>query len=131
MLELLLNSARADKVSRQIEEHGTGMQAPALLDLEVAQVLRRWCTTNSTTSRITNSITDVSVWNMLELLRLSPIDRYPHDALLPRVWSLRSNLTAYDAVYVALAETLKVRLITCDARMSRAPVKSVRVTVIK
>jgi predicted nucleic acid-binding protein len=38
-----------------------------------------------------------------------PLLRYPHDALLPRIGELRSNLTAYDAVYVALAETIPRR----------------------
>lgn len=40
-----------------------------------------------------------------------PLQRYPHDFLLPRVWELRNNLTAYDAIYVALAEALDVPLL--------------------
>ena len=47
--------------------------------------------------------------------------RYPHAALLPRIWDLRENLTAYDASYVALAETLDAPLVTADARLARAP----------
>jgi predicted nucleic acid-binding protein len=46
--------------------------------------------------------------------------RYPHWPLLPRIWQLRSNLTAYDAAYVALAEELGLPLLTRDARLARA-----------
>jgi predicted nucleic acid-binding protein len=44
--------------------------------------------------------------------------RYPHDFLLPRVRELRKSLTAYDAVYVALAEALGFPLVTCDANIT-------------
>lgn len=47
--------------------------------------------------------------------------RAPHLPLMPRVWELRDNLTPYDAVYVALAETLDVTLLTADGRSTRAP----------
>ena len=53
--------------------------------------------------------------------------RYPHTSLLERIWSLRDNLTAYDAAYVALAETLDAPLVTLDARLARAP--GVRATI--
>ena len=46
--------------------------------------------------------------------------RYPHLPLLARVWDLRSALTAYDAVYVALAEALGCALVTADERLGRA-----------
>ena len=47
--------------------------------------------------------------------------RYPVFLLLDRVWELRDNLSAYDASYVALAESLDCNLMTADARLSRAP----------
>lgn len=50
-----------------------------------------------------------------------PLRRAPHRVLLPRCWSLRENLTIYDASYVALAEELNVVLLTADVRLSRAP----------
>jgi predicted nucleic acid-binding protein len=59
-----------------------------------------------------------------------PCERYPQDFLLLRAWELRENLTAYDAVYVALAEILGATLLTCDGRISRAPGHSARVEVI-
>ena len=50
-----------------------------------------------------------------------PLRRYPHDFLVPRVWELRNNLTAHDAVYVALAEALDAPLLTRDRRVAAAP----------
>ncbi len=50
-----------------------------------------------------------------------PIHRYPHDVLLSRVYELRGNLTAYDAVYVALAEGLEAPLVTRDAKLAQSP----------
>ena len=49
-----------------------------------------------------------------------PLRRYPHDFLLPRIWDLRNNLTAYDAAYVALAEVLDIPLLTRDRRLAAA-----------
>lgn len=45
----------------------------------------------------------------------------PSRALWPRAWELRTNLSAYDALYVALAEQLNAPLLTADARLARAP----------
>jgi predicted nucleic acid-binding protein len=59
-----------------------------------------------------------------------PLVRYPHDFLLPRVWELRKDLTAYDAVYVALAEALGFPLVTCDANIAGAPGHSAEVDVV-
>jgi predicted nucleic acid-binding protein len=47
-----------------------------------------------------------------------PISRYLHDLMLDRVWELRRNFTAYDASYIALAESLPGSLITCDATLA-------------
>lgn len=54
-------------------------------------------------------------------LRSLPIDRVPHAPLLDRCWALRTNLTVYDAAYVALAELLDVPLLTADARLAATP----------
>ena len=48
------------------------------------------------------------------------VERFSHVRLLTRVWELRDNLTVYDALYVALAETLEAPLVTLDARMALA-----------
>jgi predicted nucleic acid-binding protein len=59
-----------------------------------------------------------------------PLNRYPHDFLLPRVWELRATLTAYDGVYVALAELLNAPLITCDGKLATAPGHSANIELI-
>lgn len=87
--------------------------APHLLDIEVANALR-----------LLQRGGDVSADRAHEALidlRDAPIERFPHAFLLPRVWELRDNVTAYDALYLALAEVLPAKLITLDARMVRTP----------
>ena len=56
----------------------------------------------------------------LSRLRTTRLTRYPHAPFWPRIWDLRENLTAYDATYVALAETLNAPLVTKDARLVRS-----------
>jgi predicted nucleic acid-binding protein len=63
-------------------------------------------------------------------LRDLDLERHPHEPLLDRVWLLRENFTAYDAVYVALAEALETKLLTCDERIARAPGMSRRVKLV-
>ena len=58
-----------------------------------------------------------------------PLERYSHTILLPRIWVLRQNLSAYDAAYVALAEVLGATLLTRDARISRASGLAARIEV--
>ena len=67
---------------------------------------------------------------MLEGLADLSLRRYPHDVLLPRMWALRDNLTAYDAVYVALAEALGAPLLTRDRRLANAAGHRARVEVV-
>lgn len=86
--------------------------APHLLDLEVAQVLRRYVARAE--------LPEPRGREALELLRAFPLTRYPHEPLLGRIWELRASLTAYDAAYVALAEALGVTLLTRDQRLARA-----------
>ena len=63
-------------------------------------------------------------------LRDLPLTRYPHDFLIPRIWDLRSTLTAYDATYVALAEVLDAAVLTCDRKMASAPGHRAKVVVV-
>src|SRR4029077_21231106 len=88
------------------------LHAPHLLDLEVAQVLRRYV--------YRREITASRGQTSLELFAKFPIRRYSHEPLLARIWSLRANLTAYDAAYVALAEGLGATLLTRDAALAAA-----------
>lgn len=59
-----------------------------------------------------------------------PIDRYTHDILLPRAWELHHNITAYDGVYIALAEILSAPFLTRDSRLVTAPGCEVYIEVI-
>ena len=91
---------------------GERLAAPALIDLEVASVLRRgFGAQRLTFRRATQAIDD---------LRQFPLQRAPHTPLLPRIWQLRDNLTPYDAAYVALAEAVSAPLLTADRRLAVA-----------
>lgn len=92
---------------------GEVLAAPELIDLEVPSVLRRLLLSGDLTARRAELA-------MSDLIAL-PLSRALHRALMLRCWSLRNNLTIYDASYVALAEALGVVLVTADVRLSRAP----------
>jgi predicted nucleic acid-binding protein len=113
VLEVLLRTPAAGLIEARLFESGETLHAPHLIDVEVAQVLRRYAMTGEADSeRCRTALTD-----LLDL----PVTRYPHDFLLSRIWELRSNLTAYDAAYVALAEALDAPLLTRDQRLANAP----------
>jgi len=88
------------------------LHAPHLLDVEVAHVIRRYAASGD----IDNGRGRTALVDMADY----PLVRHPHDFLLARVWELRNNLTAYDAVYVALAEALDAPLLTRDRRLAAA-----------
>lgn len=113
LLELLLRSENGQRVEERVFRRNETLQAPALIDLEVAQVLRRYVARGEMTPHRARSA--------LAIVAAFPMDRYTHEALIDRIWELRDNLTAYDAAYVALAEGLRVPLVTCDARLAGAP----------
>lgn len=86
--------------------------APALIDIEFVHVLRSLVQRGELAAE--SAETAVATWSGNEVVRCS------HLPLLPRVWQLRQTITAYDASYVALAESLKAPLITSDLRLARA-----------
>jgi predicted nucleic acid-binding protein len=109
-LEVLLQTPAAPRLEARLFAPGETLHAPHLLDLEVVHVLRRYAAAGVIDAqRGQEAIDDLTAW---------PLTRYPHDLLLARIWVLRHNLTAYDAAYVALAETLQVTLVTCDTRLA-------------
>ena len=112
LVELLLPSDAAGTVAARLFDSGDSLVAPHLIDVETAQVLRRYALAGEIDSQHGRE----AVADLADM----PIRRYPHDILLPRVWDLRHNLTAYDAVYVALAEALDAPLITRDRRLAGA-----------
>ena len=122
ILEVLLRTDDAPRVEARLFAPLESLHAPHLLDVEVAQVLRRYAARGE--------LVPTRGWAALELLSRFPITRYPHAPLLPRIWALRANLTAYDAAYVALAEGLGATLLTRDERVASAPGHRARVEVV-
>lgn len=121
-LEVLLRTEAASAVERLIFDGRTSLHAPHLIDLEIAQVLRRYSTSGKcTAARGRQALEDLTDF---------PLTRYTHDFLLPRIWELRRNVTAYDAAYLALAEALDAVLVTRDARLAAAPGRRAKVLVV-
>ncbi len=113
VLELILRSSKAKMVEQKVFDLKRTMHAPHLIDVEVTQVIRRY----TAAGELDVGRGRAAIADLLDF----PINRYPHDFLLPRMWELRNNLTAYDAAYVALAEALGAPLLTCDQRLTAAP----------
>lgn len=111
-IEWLLQSPAGTRIAKRIFSLSQSLHAPQLLDVEVAQVLRRYVRKKT--------ISEQRGGEALEDLGDLPLNRYPHDLLLPRAWELRATLTAYDAVYVALAELLDAPLLTCAKKIAFA-----------
>jgi predicted nucleic acid-binding protein len=111
VLEVLLRTPDAPTIERRLFAAGEALHAPHLIDIEAAHVLRRYAAAGDMSAERGREA--------LEDLADLSIRRYPHDVLLPRVWELRANLTAYDAAYIALAEALGAPLLTRDHRLAR------------
>ena len=122
VVELLLGTERGRRVSAQIADPSVGLHVPHLVDVAVTQALMR--------DALDRELAGSSARMALEDFRALDLTRHAREPLLGRVWELRRNLSAYDAVYVALAEALDSRLVTCDARLARAPGVTARVDVL-
>ena len=121
-LEVLLRTPAAAAVEGRLFDPDETLHAPHLIDVEVAQVLRRYAATGQINpERCRAALADLADFSLR---------RYPHDFLLPRIWDLRDNLTAYDATYVALAEALDAPLLTRDRRLAAAPGHDARVELV-
>jgi predicted nucleic acid-binding protein len=87
--------------------------APDLVDVETVAVLRkRWIARTISDQRFDTAIID---------LEQMDFERVPTLRMMRRAYELRSNVTAYDAAYVALAEILDCELVTADRRLAAAP----------
>ena len=122
VVEVLLGTPAAAAIERRLFDAGETLHAPHLLDIEVADVLRRYAARGE--------IDDPRGRMALADLDDFPLYRYPHDPLLLRVWDLRNNLSAYDAAYVALAEELGAPLITRDGRLAGSPGHRARIELM-
>ncbi|MDS1270045.1 type II toxin-antitoxin system VapC family toxin [Lipingzhangella sp. LS1_29] len=92
------------------------VHAPTLLDAEVSSVVRGL----SITSKPNVRISEQRARTMLDRYQGLHITRHPMTPLQLRVHELRDNLTAYDAMYITLAEALDLPLLTDDAKLAKA-----------
>lgn len=110
VVELLLGGDRSPTLHSRLSAAGASWHAPALVQVEVTSVLRRL--------NLAKQLSDLRGRQALQTLPSMPLRLHEHGALLPRAWALRANLSAYDAMYVALAEALRAPLLTLDAKLA-------------
>lgn len=116
MTALVINTSAAIEIARDATGEASSpwhpeFYAPELIDLEFASVLRRLVRRGELVADIANGY--VADWMTNSLTRCG------HTPLLPRIWQMRDELTIYDASFVALAETLRVPLVTSDRKLAR------------
>ena len=111
-VDWLLQTAAGHRIENRIYSRNETLHTPHLLDLEVTQVLRRLARQGIVSVRRANE----AVRDLLDLR----ITRYPHTLLIPQIWQLRHNFSAYDAAYIVLAEKLGAALVTRDGQLASA-----------
>jgi predicted nucleic acid-binding protein len=123
LLEFLLQTPLGARVEARLFRDNDDLHAPHLLDVEIVQALRRLVRTGEVSAgRAAEAIADLAD---LDLHRHSHLD------LLGRAWTLRDNLTAYDAVYVALAEAIAAPIVTCENPLAKSPRHRLRMELIE
>jgi predicted nucleic acid-binding protein len=123
LLEFLLQTPLGIRIEARLFRDRDEFHVPHLGDVEVTQGLRRLVRTGEVSpDRAAAAIADLADFDL---------HRHPHVDLLTRAWKLRENITAYDAMYVALAEALDAPLVTCDTALAKAPGHRARVEVIQ
>lgn len=111
-IDYLLGFGAFERIAERISARAETLHTPQLLDLEIAQALRRLVSRRTiTASRAQDALDDYAG------LR---IRRYPHGWMLPRIWQLRENVTAFDAAYITLSEALDAPLLTADGALARS-----------
>ena len=121
-VELLLNTTSGRMLGARLADDAEIVHAPHLIDIEITHVLRRYVLAGTFDER--RAVRALDHWRQLD------VERYPHEPFLDRVWGLRNNVTAYDAIYVALAETLRETLFTGDRKLAGCPGLNVRVELV-
>jgi predicted nucleic acid-binding protein len=122
LLEFLLQTPLGIRVEARLLRDENEFHAPHLIDVEVTQGLRRLV-----------RLGEMSAGRAAEALEdLADLDlhRHAHLDLLTRAWKLRENVTAYDAMYMALAEALDATVITCDRPLAKAAGHRAHIEVI-
>ncbi|MGX5682223.1 type II toxin-antitoxin system VapC family toxin [Schumannella luteola] len=96
--------------------------APELIDVEIANALRKLVLRGEAQAH--------DAENLIRDWARNSVVRTPHATLIERVWELRANITPYDATYVALAETMRIPLVTADLRLARTASRFCRVVTL-
>lgn len=122
LLEFLLQTSRGTRVEARIFRDGDELHVPHLVDVEIVQALRRLVRAGEVSpARADEAIEDLTDFD---------VHRHAHLDLLGRAWKLRDNISAYDAMYVALAEAIQAPIVTCDGPLAKAPGHRARIEVI-
>lgn len=108
--EILFGTEAGRRAAALLDGHE--LLAPQHLTAEVASVIRGWS--------LSGQITDEQALAAFREFEELGVEEVPMMSLLPSVYSLRHNLTAYDAMYVALARAVQCQLLTLDARLAAA-----------
>ena len=111
VVELLINSPLGKALKRNLADRGDACIVPHLLDVEVMSAIRRMVA-----GKRLDSYRSAQLLTALSAL---PAERFGHTPLLARMWELRHKFTAYDAVYIALAEATNSVLYTCDEKLAK------------
>lgn len=98
-------------------------QVPSIFDAEVLSALRALV--------LGGKFDPAAAADLIADIIVLPVERWHLSPLLPRMWELRDNLTAYDAAYVALAEVTGATLVTGDERITASPTARCAIQVIK
>jgi predicted nucleic acid-binding protein len=122
LLEFLLQTSLGARVEIRLFRDQDELHAPHLVDVEVVQGLRRLVRTGE----VSSGRADEAIADLTDL----DLHRHAHIDLLGRAWKLRENLSAYDAMYVALAEAIEAPMVTCDSPLGKAPGHRARIDVI-
>lgn len=122
VVELLLQTELGRRVEERLFRDGEDLHAPHLLDVEVLQALRRIA--------LKKEITPVRAEQALEDLAGLDLRRHAHCDLMGRAWQLRKNMSAYDAMYIALGDALAATVVTCDGWLGATPGHAVDVEVV-
>ncbi len=122
LVEALILSGVGRRVLDRIAEMRGELHGPALVDVEASHVLRRFVQRGIVTAH--------SASVALDALVTFPLERWDHRPLLTRAWALRHNFSSYDAIYIALAESLDAPLLTLDGGMARTDLHRAAVELI-
>ena len=123
LLEFLLQTPLGTRVETRLFRDDDEFHSPHLVDVELTQGLRRLVRAGEVSAdRAAQALADLADFDL---------HRHAHVDLLTRAWKLRENITAYDAMYVALAEALDAPIVTCDTPLAKAPGHYARIEAIE